>query len=456
MSREALNQKMLEMQDDIILSIQESMRIPSVKGAPEEGAPYGAECKAALDHALELGRKLGFETGNAGNQMGWIEYGEGEEMVGVLGHLDVVPAGEGWEHPAYGAEIHDGELWGRGVIDDKGPSIGAIYALKAIKDLGLPIDRRIRILLGTDEESGHHCAKYYVDNGYEMPTLGFTPDAEFPAIFYEKGISRYHIGLKNPEKGNIEIESFEGGTVVNVVTPYCKLVVNGEINVNPVSDRVKVTVENGKTIVEAEGIGAHGSMPHLGINAAVLVLESVKDNDFGGSFQKYIDCVLGKLGSETDGTSLGIASTDEDTGSTSVNLGVVKYAEDEMFFTIDIRYPASITGDAIDTSVREKAAECGLEILNASLTKCNHVPKDSELIQKLMSVYREETGDFESEALSIGGGTYAKEFNNMVAYGPLFPGDPELIHQPNERMEISKLMKALQITAGAMYELAKK
>ena len=141
------------MKDEILAGIQQNMRIESVRGEAQPDAPYGPGPKAALEDALELGRKLGFKVGQADNRIGWVEYGEGKEMVGVLGHVDVVPAGDtGWTYPAYGAEIHDGILWGRGCLDDKGPIIGSIYALKAIRDLNLPIDRRIRVIFGSDEE----------------------------------------------------------------------------------------------------------------------------------------------------------------------------------------------------------------------------------------------------------------------------------------------------------------
>ena len=157
MSYETLNAKVLELKDDMIASIQQNMRIESVRGESAPGAPYGEGPKAALDDVLALGEKLGFRTGQADNRVGWIEYGEGEEMVGILGHVDVVPAGDGWTHPAFGAEIHDGVLWGRGCLDDKGPVIMAVYALKAIRDLNLPIDRRIRVLFGSDEIGRASC-----------------------------------------------------------------------------------------------------------------------------------------------------------------------------------------------------------------------------------------------------------------------------------------------------------
>ena len=234
MSYDKLNEKIMEMQEEIIKAVQGCVQIDSVKTAPEEGAPYGKGCREALDYALKLGESLGFKTGNVGDRVGYVEFGEGEEMVGVLGHLDVVPVGEGWTYPPFGAEIHDGKLYGRGVQDDKGPTIGAIYGLKAIRELGLPVSRRIRVLFGTDEENGSSCVRYYIENGGELPTLGFTPDGDYPLIFCEKGAHNMLVGKKITDQGKIKVKSFHGGIAANVVTPYCKLVVEGDIPVAPV------------------------------------------------------------------------------------------------------------------------------------------------------------------------------------------------------------------------------
>lgn len=454
MSYEALNNKMLELQDEIIASIQQNVKIESVRGEAKPDAPYGEGPKAAMDDLLALGEKLGFRTGNADNRMGWIEYGEGEEMVGILGHVDVVPAGDGWKYPAYGAEIHDGVIWGRGVLDDKGPTVGAVYALKAIRDLNLPIDRRIRVLFGTDEECGSSCARHYVENGYEMPTIGFTPDAEFPAIFCEKGITNFTIGSKISDQGNIRVEYFGGGTASNAVPADCRLIVDGTLNV-AAAEGITVKEEDGKTIVEALGASAHGSTPQLGDNAIIKLLNAVKDNDFGGDFQQLINFILEKLGNETNGKSLGVHYYDEETGETTVNLGVVKWDGENVSFTLDIRYPKNAVAEVVDDTVIKQVESYQFEALKKANLKLLYVPKDSELITKLVKVYEEETGD-KREPIAIGGGTYAKEFTNMVAFGPTFPGDPDIIHQPNERVEIDKLMKSIQITAAAMYELAKK
>ena len=454
MSYETLNAKVLELKDDMIASIQQNMRIESVRGESAPGAPYGEGPKAALDDVLALGEKLGFRTGQADNRVGWIEYGEGEEMVGILGHVDVVPAGDGWTHPAFGAEIHDGVLWGRGCLDDKGPVIMAVYALKAIRDLNLPIDRRIRVLFGSDEECGSSCVKYYVENGYEMPTIGFTPDAQFPAIFCEKGTSNFLAGTKIYNKGEIDVEYFGGGVAANVVPPVCKLIVNGPLKVTP-EEGITVTEENGKTIVEATGFSAHGSTPELGVNAVVKLLNAVKENDFGGDFQQLVNFILEEIGNETNGKSLDILYKDEETGETTVNLGVVKYDGEEMSFTLDIRYPKNGDAEVIDDKVINRINSYNFDVLKKTNNKLLYVPKDSELVSKLVKVYEAQTGD-KREPIAIGGGTYAKEFPNMVAFGPVFPGEPDVIHQPNERVAVEQLIRAAQVTAAAMYELAKK
>ena len=454
MSYDALMQTMDACQEEILSAIQESMRIESVRGEAAEGAPYGSGPKAAMEHLLALGKKLGFQTGQAGDRVGWIEYGEGEEMAGILGHLDVVPAGEGWTYPPFGAEIHDGVLWGRGCLDDKGPIVGAVYALKAIRDLGLPMDRRIRILFGTDEECGSSCVDYYVENGYELPTLGFTPDAQFPAIFCEKGTSNFTCSADVDEQGEIDVVSLEGGIAANVVIPACRLTVRGDLKVKESKD-ITVTREGDLTIVEAAGVSAHGSTPYLGVNAAVSLFEAVSENSFGGSFQKLLNFVLECIGRECHGESLGIHYVDEETGETSLNLGLIQYDGKKMGFTLDIRYPKNAKANDVDASVEQHIKAYGFETESLSHAELLYVPKDSELLTKLVKVYSQITGDMR-EPIAIGGGTYAKRFPNMVAFGPVFPGEPDVIHQPDEHVEIKKLMDALKIIAAAMYELSLK
>lgn len=456
MKYEQLDQKMLELKDEIFESIKESVAINSVKGAAEENAPYGPGPKAALDHMLALGEKLGFKTGNVDNRVGWIEYGEGEEMVGVLGHVDIVPLGEGWNYDPLGCEVDDGKMYGRGVMDDKGPTVGAVYAMKAIKDLGLPIDRRIRVMFGTDEENGSSCVKHYINVGGEKPTIGFTPDAEYPVIFCEKGQIFWEVSKAVENPSTVKVLSITGGTAKNVVTPKCTMVVEGDFDF-PESKGITVTKADGKTTIVSAGKGAHGSTPECGTNAAIQLFQALKDNgvDLGGDLQKMADFVLEKINTETKGETLGIYHNDEETGYTTVCFGVINCTPEKLFFTLDTRYPKRAEREEIIANIQNAAEAYGLKAEVEQEGKLLYVPKDSELVQKLMSVYKEETGRDE-QPIAIGGGTYAKAFDNMVAFGPIFPGDEEVIHQPNEYADVEKLMKSFQIVAAAMYELAQK
>lgn len=455
MKYDALNRKITEMQEEILEAIRQSIRIPSVKGAPQPGAPYGEGPKRALEYALELGEKLGFRTGSMDNRIGWIEYGEGEEMAAVLGHLDVVPEGDGWTYPPFGAEIHDNKIYGRGVLDDKGPVIAAFYGLKAIRDLGLKTDRRIRVIFGTDEENGSSCVKYYVNNGGELPAIGFTPDAEYPLIFCEKGQLFWKLARKQEhgedKKGAARLIRLEGGTAQNVVTSRCVLEVEGKLNVKP-EEGIAVTEENGKTTVTSTGKGAHGSTPYLGVNAAKKLFEAIEGSELEDGLNRMVRFVREKL-NDTDGASLGIRYQDEETGETTVNLGIVRGDQEELSLTLDIRYPKNGDREAIIEKVKAAAEEYGFTAELNSEGRLLYIPKDSELVLKLRGVYREQTST-DPEPAAIGGGTYAKTFTNMAAFGPVFPGDPDLIHQPDESADIDHIMKSCQITAAAMYELA--
>ena len=190
-----LNSLVLSKQDRLLSCLQENIRIPSVEGTPEEGAPYGIHCRRSLDHVLAAADAMGFKTCNVDGHVGWCEYGEGEEMVAVLGHLDVVPAGDGWSFDPWGGEIKDDKIFGRGTMDDKGPSIAALFALEALRDSGLSLKRRVRLIFGCNEETGATDVHYYLEHGGEVPVMGFTPDAEYPIINGEKGIIHLPIQL---------------------------------------------------------------------------------------------------------------------------------------------------------------------------------------------------------------------------------------------------------------------
>ena len=450
------------MQPEILEEIRNVVAIPSVYETPAEGAPYGRPCREALDHVLSLGRKLGMKAVNVGNRAGYLEIGEGSEMVAALGHLDVVPAGRlsDWTVPPFSATIVGDRLYGRGVMDDKGPVIAAIYGMKAIRDLGLSVGRRIRVIFGTDEERGSSCVRYYVESGEEQPVMGFTPDAEYPLIFFEKGMTGALIGKKDPEQGPVKVISFTGGTARNVVPVEACLVLEGEQEAVRETlsglEGITVSFENGQTVCRSEGVSAHGSTPEKGVSAVLKLLTGLKPvlSVIGGDFEKMAGFLLGEIGTETNGKTLGIRFFDEETGETTVNAGLVRFDDGEASFTLDIRYPKNGDHETVRQALEEKAAAYGLRVLERSVTNQLYVPKDSELVRKLMGVYRTVTGR-DDEPLAIGGGTYAKEFRNMVAFGAEFPEDEHTVHEPDEYVRLDSLMQSAALTALALYELAK-
>lgn len=460
---EQIQERIFSMKDEILEGIIGCVNIDSVKGEEEPDAPYGKGPKAALDFALSLGEKMGFKSVNVDDRAGYVEIGEGDEMVAALGHLDVVPVGDlsEWISPPFEATIRDGKLFGRGVLDDKGATIGAFYGLKVLRELGLPFRKRIRVIFGTDEENGSSCVQHYVSSGQEMPVMGFTPDAEYPLIYFEKGITHATVGKKGLVQGPIEILSFEGGVAQNVVPKDCKLVLKGEhddiISHLAGAEGVEAKTEDGNTVITAIGKNAHGSTPEVGINAITRLLLALQEEDvekIGGDFQTVAGFIREKVGNETDGKSLGVHFADEETGKTTVNLGIVSFTQEEVYFTLDIRFPKNGSHAEVDEALKEAGAPYGFSVLRKGESKMLYVPQDSELVQKLMGVYSEMTGK-EDKPMAIGGGTYAKEFPNMVAFGPCFEGDEDVIHAPNEGVDIDRLILAIAIGTAALYELAR-
>ena len=454
-----LNEAVLSHKDEMIASICENIRIPSVEGAAAPGAPYGVEVRRSLDHALNTAQSLGFKTVNMDGHLGWCEYGEGEEMVAVLGHLDVVPAGEGWTVAPFGGEISDGKLWGRGSIDDKGPSIAAIYALAALRDSGLPIRRRIRILMGCNEETGSQDMHYYLDQGGEVPVMGFTPDSGYPVINGEKGIINATFSRTYTQTGPLKLLRIKGGTAFNVVPSYayadlqcdeemaqqmCKLY----------STAIKFSRRPGGFRVESFGISAHGSIPAQGENALGRLMFALDNLPLEGEVADAIHFLAEKIGMDTNGTAPGIYLHDDVSGELSLNWGTMEADEEKLNLVINYRYPVTFNYDDCAPAFNQLFTEAGFTLDHEFHKEKLYIPEDSQLVTSLLNVYREQTG-LDGAPKCIGGGTYAKAIPNILAFGPLFPGDEKREHKPDEYITIDNLVKNAQIMANAMYALAK-
>lgn len=450
-------------EDELVKAVCDIIKIKSVKEEQKEGMPFGEGPAKALQYALQLAESFGLKTKNLDNYAGWTEIGTGDEIVGVLVHLDVVPEGSGWSHSPYGGEIFDGKIYGRGAIDNKGPAMTALFALKTLKDAGTVLNKRVRVIFGTDEESDFECMKYY--KAHDEPiTMGFSPDAAYPIINGEKGILTFSFTtvFENKKNGSgIKLLSLKGGTRPNMVPDYAEAEVLGDIDdvkdaVNAIGDEIggnfDVIQEGDKITIKSYGISAHASTPEKGKNAVMLLVRLLANINAGGPKASFIRFLDDKLGLETTGAGLGVDFKDEVSGPLTLNVGIADIGEKEGTVTVNIRYPIEYTGNEVICKIREHTPE-HIQIVDIHNKEPHYVPEDNILIQKLKKAYEKVTGE-KSYCFTIGGGTYARMFDNCVAFGPSFPDDEDLAHQKDEYIKIDNLFKNLRIYTYVLKELA--
>lgn len=445
-------------QDALIADLQGCVQIPSVYADDNSGYPYGQKVQDCLEYMLSLAQKMGFETCNMDNQLGWCEYGQGDEMVGVLCHLDVVPEGEGWDMPPYSGLVADGKVFGRGTMDDKGPAVAALYALAALKESGVPLKRRIRLLFGLNEETGSADMKYYIQHGGEVPVMGITPDGEYPLINGEKGLVTEFFARSWKQEGEIQVIELKGGAAHNIVPDKahallrCSEKLAKEIAAME-AEKITCTCTGDGVRVDALGINAHGGTPHEGENAIGRLMLFLNRLPLEGDFARVVSMLAEKIGMEWDGTSLKTAMEDELSGPFTMNLGVVEADSNRIEVKTNYRYPVTRSFEECGPVVKEAFHNAGFETTHFLHKAALYMPPESELVRKLLKVYSDYTGDH-SGPKCIGGGTYAKMIPNTLAFGPIFPGDEVREHKPNEFIEIGRLMDNAKILANAMYELA--
>lgn len=450
-----LNEAVAALRPQMVAALQRLVRRRSVEADPLPGKPFGEEVDACFAEALTLCRELGFETTDMDRYIGWCEIGTGDEMVAVLGHLDVVPEGEGWHHPPYAAEIEGGRLYGRGSIDDKGLVVASLFALKAIRDLGIPLNRRIRLLFGLNEETNDRDVLYYKAHGGEIPVLGFTPDGEYPLINGEKGILNGTYTRTLHQTGDYILTRFEGGEASNISPAYAVAEVKcpAEAASKIAAKKVTVTPIDGGIRVEAEGVAVHGSTPELGENAIGRLAMALAQLPFTGETGECLAFVSERLGMETHGESLGLAMRDGISGDLTMNVGVASFKNEALSLTFSVRYPVTLPYELVYPRLKRGFTLGGFTETEMTHAAALYIPKDSELIRRLLGVYEAETGE-KAEPKCIGGGTYAKSMPNIVAFGPIFPGDEVREHKPDEYMETRRVMQNAEIIASAMKALA--
>lgn len=440
--------------EDYAAQLAKWIRVPSVKDAPAEGAPFGAEVRCMYDMALADCEAEGFVTrGFEGYALDATLPGASEEAIAVLGHLDVVPAGDGWQVDPFAAVREGDKLIGRGTSDDKGPALCALYAMRAIKEAGVPLKKSIRLILGCDEESGWEDMAYYAQH-VGLPKVGFSPDASFPIINTEKAM--FGMTLTAPAaKEGLQVKAMHTGERTNVIPGESKALLAGGAEVaaqvaayaekTGLPYTAEVTDEG--VWVTAEGIPGHSAYPTGRRNAIGMMLLLLKELGVQGAFRTLADVV----GLESDGASLGCACADEISGPLTCNMGILHLEDGVIKCTLDMRVP--VAGDLDQLEVSAKAALPGFTAVRVSKKEPHHVPAESELVTALLSAYHEETG-LPAHPQSTGGGTYAKVLEQGVAFGASFPDDEDLAHQAGEYVYISKMMTATKIYANALLRLA--
>lgn len=446
----------------LLKDLAEMVKIPSkLEGYDNPEYPFGKNIDDALNAFLKIGEELGFRTKNIDKYCGYIEFGEGDEMVGIVGHLDVVPEGEGWKHQPYELTIEDGKVYGRGTIDDKGPMMAALYAMKAVKEKA-EIHKRVRLIIGLNEENDWKGIKYYKKHE-EMPTVGFSPDADFPCIYSEKALLSVYTEEEYTENNIIKIKGIDcRNNRINVVPKYCavKLEVAENISeelkrmlITKIEDDISFTRIQNEFYIETRGIQAHAAHPDLGVNAVskmVLLLNEIF-NKFSVENQT-INLLADKIGNEYTGESLGIKHINEELGDLTLNLASLKLEEGKIISGMNLRIPGDIRIQEVKEKITEELKEIHPKYKGEK--EALYIPKDNELVQKLCQIYNNYTGQ-SKEPLAIGGATFARAFENCVSFGAMEPDKPDMCHQVDEYIELQNLINSCNIYAQAIYELAK-
>ena len=452
-------------QTEMVQALQELLRIPSKLEEPAgPSAPYGRPIREALDYTLGLSERLGFRVHDVDGHAGHAEFGEGKEMVAAMGHLDVVPEGGGWTYPPFGAEVHNGAIYARGASDDKGPTLAALFGAAAILHARLPLRRRIRIIFGCNEESGMSCLKHYWGPaGMERPVAAFTPDAAFPLIYAEKGIVDLRLQRTLPPAASpLTLTSLGGGLRSNMVPEEAAACLGGSTDALKEAAEVltrywdrnvwhEVTASG--LVVTARGRSAHGSTPHEGDNAIVRLCRALRALRLP-EHDAWLEWLI-KSG-EGGGSGLGIEGRDDVVGPLTANLGLLDLREGTLTAVYNIRYPVKWNQEEVIARAARCAGEEGWSVAALGGHAPLYAPLDQEPARTLLEVYRLETGDHQTQPGTMGGGTYARQTPNAVAYGMALPNVADgPAHEPDERLHIQSYLLGARIYAHALYALAR-
>lgn len=465
-----LEQKIDDYQKEMIEKLSELVAIPSLPtGLTDYGMPYGPEIANALHYALKLSEHLGFRTHNENDQYGWAEIGDNGPLVGIFTHLDIVPVGEGWTFDPFLVTEKDGCLYGRGILDNKGPAIACLYALKTCCDMGICWPCRVRIWFGTNEEKGMNDIQLYIRK-YGAPDFAFVPDSQFPLSYSELGTTAFQIrNHYRPEENDrdlpLRLVSFKTQEHANGIPPYASVLLEAQ-SVDLAEDicvqaahfaekqnmEIKASREGCRILVESAGrASAHWNDPWTAVNALAQLVLFLNTVSVGKEADRLIRFVAEKIGTETDGASLGIKTTTE-TANLSVALEDVTLDKFGLAFKVFMIAPAQICSEVLLDSLLRSIRNDQMDLVVCSMGPGFMHDKEMPLLKLLYQSYSQVTGNH--DPIKVCGGTYAKFIPNAVPFGAIFTPEKDLCHIPDEYIEIKDLMLWAKIYANALLRIA--
>ena len=449
-------------ENQMLSLLSELISIPSVMGEATDTFPFGEKPAQALSVILSAASQMGFTVTNRDNYYGTVDYlpdASSEPSLAILCHLDVVPEGKGWTYPSCSLTEKGGMLYGRGVTDDKGPAVSVLFALYAIKKLGVKLSKGVRLIFGTNEENGSADIKHYLRNE-KMPSMVFTPDASYPVINCEKGMARMNFSAKI---SNCDIISIHGGQVINAVPSDAEAIINSKYY-----DSAKAFIEGsnngcvysiserGDTVsIITKGESAHASTPENGINAITGLLQLLCSLDISDNTTAKLlsDIVRLYPHGETNGNSLGVACEDE-SGALTCILSLIDTKHGKLTFSTDTRFPRSMSCGELKNKINKSIGKTDIILSDFSGTEPHYTSPDSFLAKTLLSVYEEETG-IKGECLSIGGGTYVHGISGGVAFGVEHPGKDYRIHGADEFVPLNEFYDNTVMFAKAIEKICR-
>ena len=455
--------------EEVVADIEELVQVPSIEDldAAVPDAPFGPGPREALDRALAMAGRCGLETHDCEGHIGYADLpGESETQIGIIGHVDVVPAGPGWHYEPYAVTRKDGFLIGRGVADDKGPIVCALHAVKFWADRGERFPYTARVLFGANEETNMKDVAYYRER-FDDPAFLFTPDAEFPVCYGEAGICSGTL-TSAPIEGGV-LEDISGGVAVNAVPGSAQAVLRSDgpgvaagvsADKLPPAEGIVVEEEGDTLIVRAFGKPAHASTPELGENAIDVLAAYLLECDVLSFGERAFLELVRKVTSRYDGAELGIQASDEHFGDLTAVGGTIALDETRIRLTVDFRYPTTTSSEEIEQRVHELATKSDAFFVMEHDKEPFLMSPDSPAVQAMLAAYNGATGE-SAEPFTMKGGTYARVFTTGVSFGPDKPWEPRPdwvggMHGPDEGISEDLLKQALSIyirTIGNLMQL---